>query len=157
MPIANEVSRNNAEDARVLQLRKQLRTEAHLMKRATHPFLAVVLLAFTSLASAQTETQSTTAQQETTPSAASSPHQRQTTESATTEAATARESDPASASTQHQQDTTRTRTAEGEGEDQAVKECVEELKEKNKGIPDYTARKACREHVRKQGTKSAEG
>ena len=127
------------------------------MTRATNPLLALVLMAFASLASAQTETQSTTAQQETTPSSASSPHQRQTTESSTTEAATARESDPASSSSPHQQDTTRTRTAEGEDEDQAVKECVEQLKEKNKGIPDYTARKACREHVRKQGGKSAEG
>ena len=125
------------------------------MTRATHPLLALVLLAFASLTSAQTETQATTAQQATTPSAASSPHQRQATESSTTEAATARESDPASSSTPHQQDATRTRTAEGE--DQAMKECLEQLKEKNENIPDYTARKACREHVRKQEAKSAEG
>ena len=129
------------------------------MTRATKPFLALVLTAFASLAWAQTETQSTTTPttQDTTPSAASSPHQRQTTESAAAEATTARESDPAASSSPHQQDTTRTRTAEGEGEDQAMKECIEQLKEKNKGIPDYTARKACREHVRKQGNKSAEG
>ena len=126
------------------------------MTRATTPLLAFVMTAFASLAWGQTETPSTTTQ-ESTPSAASSPHQRQTTQSTTTEAATADESSPAASSTPHQQDTARTRTAEGESEDQAIKECVEQLKEKNKGIPDYTARKACREHVRKQDGKSADG
>lgn len=46
------------------------------------------------------------------------------------------------------------RVAEGESnsqEEQKIKECMEQLKEKNKGIPEYTARKSCRDHVRKQG------
>lgn len=130
------------------------------MNRATNPILALALMSFASLAWAQTETPSNTAAQptqETTPNAASSPHQRQTTQSTADEAATQGETNPSASSSPHQQEATRTRTAEGDGETQAVTDCVEQLKEKNKGIPDYTARKACREHVRKQGDKSGEG
>jgi hypothetical protein len=99
-----------------------------------------------------TQTPQTTSQSE--PQSASSPHQRQSTTTSANEAANPSETDPSASSTQHQQETTRTRTAQGADEqDPRMKECVDRVKEKNKGIPDYTARKACREHLKDQGDK----
>lgn len=99
----------------------------------------------------------TTSQSE--PQSASSPHQRQSTATSANETENPTATNPSASSTQHQQETTRTRTAQGgEEQDPRMKECVDRVKEKNKGIPDYTARKACREHLNDQGDKnSSEG
>lgn len=95
----------------------------------------------------------------TAPQAASSPHQRESTTTSANEAANPSETDPAASSTRHQQESTRTRTAEGSDEqDPRMKECLDRVKEKNKGIPEYTARRACREHLRDEAdSNSSEG
>ncbi len=117
------------------------------MKGHSTSILALVSLAFASVAWGQTQ-----GADQTDPSAASSPHQRQSTDTQAADAPPTDDTDPSASSTQHQRETTRTAARDEEGEDARVKECVEKLKAKDKGVPDYQAKKACREHVRKQDT-----
>lgn len=114
--------------------------------------LALVSLAFASVAWGQAQ-----GAEQTDPSSASSPHQRQSTSSQASDAMTGNETDRSSNSTRHQRETTRTAAREGGGEDARVQECIDKLKAKDKGIPEYQAKKACREHVRKQGDSSSGG
>jgi hypothetical protein len=125
------------------------------MKIFLRAFLTVVSAGLATFAWAQTpETTQTQQTDETAPQAASSPHQRQSTTTTADEATNPSKTSPSASSTQHQQETTRTRTAQGDDEqDPRMKECLDRVKEKNKSIPEYTARKACREHVRSQGDK----
>jgi hypothetical protein len=127
------------------------------MKIFLRAFLTVVSAGLATFAWAQTpETTQTQQSDETAPQAASSPHQRQSTTTTADEATNPSKTSPSASSTQHQQETTRTRTAQGDDEqDPRMKECLDRVKEKNKSIPEYTARKACREHVRSQGDKQA--
>ena len=127
------------------------------MKIFLRTILTVMLSGLATFAWAQTpETTQTQQAEQTAPRAASSPHQRQSTTTTANEASNPSQTNPSASSTQHQQETTRTRTAQGDDEqDPQMKECLDRVKEKNKGIPDYTARKACREHLEDQGDKPA--
>jgi len=124
------------------------------MSRNVDRILAtLVALGMTSFAMAQSTTpQQQPSETETTPSSASSPHQRQATGMEADEAPTTSESDPEASSSRHQRETTRTRTAEAptsSSEDQMLNSCMEKLKANDPNITDYNAEKACREHARK--------
>ena len=146
--------RNNADFIRVPDVRDPERTEA-IMKIFLRAFLTILTAGLATFAGAQTpETTQTPQAGETAPQAASSPHQRQSTTTTANEATNPSKTNPSANSTQHQQEAMRTAQGDDE-EDPRMKECVDKVKEKNKGIPDYTARKACREHVKNQGDKQA--
>ena len=48
-------------------------------------------------------------------------------------------------------------SADDQEQEQKIKECVEQLKEKRKGITDYSARKACTAHVKKRANRDSAG
>jgi|ADGO01.1.fsa_nt_gi hypothetical protein len=113
-------------------------------------FVALVSFAFGSFAWAQ-------GAEPTDPASASSPHQQQTTQSHTDTAATGADTDPSASSTPHQREATRTAAREEASEEARVQECIDKLKTKDKGIPEYQAKKVCRDHVRKQASTSSGG
>lgn len=62
-----------------------------------------------------------------------------------------------SASWAQAQDSTRASTsADNQNREEKIKECVEQLKEKRDSITDYSARKACTDHVEKQANRSSD-
>src|SRR5882757_5619757 len=90
--------------------------------------------------------QSQTMPQETSPSAASSPSQREATSSSATEApATSDNTSPSAASTPHQQQATRTASK------QAMKECVAKQQSDNSGMSAADAKKACKAQMKGSG------
>lgn len=115
-----------------------------------YTFIALLSMA-TACAFAQTTTPEE--QDPTAPRAASSPHQRQTTETQATEATTNESTDPSSSSSQHQRQatestsTTETRTAE---HDRMMKECVTAQKEKDSSMSEMQAEKACADQMKTQ-------
>jgi hypothetical protein len=107
----------------------------------------LMLAALISLAPAgMVMAQSQTMPQDTSPSSASSPSQREATSSSATEAPTTNDStSPSAASTPHQQDSTRMASK------QAMKECVAKQKQDNSGITTADAKKACKQQMKGSG------
>lgn len=114
-----------------------------------NPRRTALLLVATSIASmtfavAQTSPQSDT----TSPSAASSPHQRDATSSHAPEASTANGANPTSAATPHQQQATSAsgniRTSKAERK-QAMKECVAREQADHSGMSMADAKKTCKD------------
>ena len=90
--------------------------------------------------------QSQTTPQDTSPSAASSPSQRNATSSSATEAPTSSDStSPAAASSPHQQQSTHVASK------QAMKDCVAKQKQDNSGISAADAKKACKQQMKGSG------
>jgi hypothetical protein len=90
--------------------------------------------------------QSQTMPQDTSPSSASSPSQREATSSSATEAPTTNDStSPSAASTPHQQQSTRTASK------QAMKDCIAKQKQDNQGITAADAKKACKQQMKGSG------
>jgi hypothetical protein len=107
----------------------------------------LMLAALISLAPAgMVMAQSQTMPQDTSPSSASSPSQREATSSSATEAPTTNDStSPSAASTPHQQQATRMASK------QAMKDCVAKQKQDNQGITTADAKKACKQQMKGSG------
>jgi hypothetical protein len=115
--------------------------EGRLMNTRTVALLVATSIASATLAVAQTSPQPDT----TSPNAASSPHQRDTTSSTTQapEAPTGNGANPAAASTPHQQQaTSQMGTA---GHKQAMKDCITKQQADHSGMSKADAKKACKE------------
>jgi hypothetical protein len=90
--------------------------------------------------------QSQTMPQDTSPSSASSPSQREATSSSATEAPANNDStSPSAASTPHQQQSTHMASK------QAMKDCVAKQKQDNSGITTADAKKACKQQMKGSG------
>ncbi len=112
--------------------------------RKTLMLAAIISVAPAALVMAQSQT----APQDTSPSAASSPHQRDTTSSSATESSATdntSSSNPSAASTPHQQSSTHMASR------QAMKECVAKQKQDNSGISNADAKKACKQQMKDSG------
>jgi hypothetical protein len=104
-------------------------------RTATITILVATSIASMTLAFAQTPQSDTTS-----PNAASSPHQRDTTKTNTPEAPPANGADPAAASTPHQQQMT--------SHKHAMKECVAKEQADHSGMSMANAKKACKEQLK---------
>ena len=107
----------------------------------------LMLAALISLAPAgMVMAQSQTMPQDTSPSSASSPSQREATSSSATESPTTNDStSPSAASTPHQQQSTHMASK------QAMKDCVAKQKQDNSGITTADAKKACKQQMKGSG------
>jgi len=107
----------------------------------------LMLAALISLAPAgMVMAQSQTMPQDTSPSSASSPSQREATSSSATEAPTTNDStSPSAASTPHQQQSTHMASK------QAMKDCIAKQKQDNQGITAADAKKACKQQMKGSG------
>jgi len=109
--------------------------------RRTLLLAALISMAPTALVVAQTDPQSDT----TSPSAASSPHQRDATSTPTQEASPSdntSSSNPSAASSPHQQQSTRTASKP------SMKECVAKQQADNQGMSAADAKKACKAQLK---------
>jgi hypothetical protein len=90
--------------------------------------------------------QTTPPTQDTSPSSASSPHQRDATQSNTPESTTSDGTSPAAASSPHQQQATSgsSRTASK----QSMKDCIAKQQQDNSGMSKDGARKACKAQMK---------
>ncbi|HVF18554.1 MAG TPA: hypothetical protein VNA21_16645 [Steroidobacteraceae bacterium] len=104
--------------------------------------LICITLASTSLALAQTPPADTTS-----PSSASSPHQRETTSTATKEAATPSNPAPAAASTPHQQQVTQG-ADKAKAHEKMMKDCMAKQQSTNSSMSQDAAKKACSEQMK---------
>src|SRR5260370_34608610 len=105
-------------------------------------------MARTALVLAQTHPQSA----QTSPSAASSPHQRDTTQSNTPEASptdNTRSTSPSAASTPHQQQATKDSTRMASK--QSMKECIAKQQADNSGMSKADAKKSCKAQMKGPG------
>lgn len=102
--------------------------------------LALIAASTTGLAVAQTPP----SQDETAPSAASTPHQRGTTSSNAAEAPAANGAEPSSASTPHQQEATDGR----HHHEQMMKDCMAKERASSSGMSKDQMKKACREQMK---------
>jgi hypothetical protein len=105
-------------------------------------YSAATSLALLSVAFAQTSPQSDT----TSPSAASSPHQRDATSSKTPEAPTSNGANPASASSPHQAQATG-QTGKNDAK-QTMKACVAREQADHSGVSMADAKKTCKEQLK---------
>jgi hypothetical protein len=116
--------------------------------RRTLLLAALISMAPTALVLAQTDPQSS----QTSPSAASSPHQRDTTQSNTPEASSTdntRSTSPSAASTPHQQQATKDSTRMASK--QSMKECIAKQQADNSGMSKADAKKACKAQMKGTG------
>jgi hypothetical protein len=116
--------------------------------RRTLLLTALISMAPTALVLAQTAPQS----DQTSPSAASSPHQRDATQSNTPEASSTdstSSTNPSAASTPHQQQATKDSTRMASK--QSMKECIAKQQSDNSGMSKADARKACKAQMKGSG------
>jgi hypothetical protein len=116
--------------------------------RRTLLLAALISMVPTALVVAQTDPQSDT----TSPSSASSPHQRDATSTSAPEASSTdntSSTNPSAASTPHQQDATKDRTHMASK--QSMKECIAKQQADNSGMSRADARKACKAQMKGSG------
>ena len=111
-----------------------------------------VLISMTSLAFAQAPPASST-----NPSAASSPHQRDTTSTPTKEAPTPSSPEPATASSPHQKEVIKGSAKAATGKpaskaDKMMSECVRKRQSANSSLSQDDAKKACTEQMQRKDT-----
>lgn len=108
--------------------------------------LASICLASASWVGAQTQTPA----EPTDPSAASSPHQRDTTSSSTSEAAPTEGAEPAASSTRHQRQATRdTTSAKSKSEhDKMMKDCMTAQQAKDSTMSKDEVKKTCKDQMK---------
>lgn len=110
--------------------------------RKTLMLAALISMAPAGLVMAQSQTMPN----DSSPSAASSPSQRDATSMPSTESpATSESTSPAAASSPHQQQATRTASK------QAMKDCVTKQQQDNQGISTADAKKACKQQMKGSG------
>jgi hypothetical protein len=111
------------------------------------PRRTALLIALMSMTpAAMVVAQTTPPTQDTSPSSASSPHQRDATHSNSQEATTGDGTSPSAASSPHQQQATggSTRTASK----QSMKDCIAKQQQENSGMSKEDARKACKTQMK---------
>jgi hypothetical protein len=116
--------------------------------RRTLLLAALISMAPTALVVAQTDPQS----DQTSPSAASSPHQRDATQANTQEASptdNTRSTSPSAASTPHQDQATKDSTRMASK--QSMKECIAKQQSDNSGMSKADAKKACKAQMKGSG------
>jgi hypothetical protein len=116
--------------------------------RRTLLLAALISMAPTALVVAQTEPQS----EPTSPSSASSPHQRDATQTNTPEASTTdntSSTSPSAASTPHQQQATKDSTRMASKA--SMKECIAKQQQDNSGMTKADAKKACKAQMKGSG------
>jgi hypothetical protein len=109
--------------------------------RRTLLLAALISMAPTALVVAQTDPQTDT----TSPSSASSPHQRDSTSSSTPEASSTdntSSTNPSAASTPHQQQSTHMASK------QSMKDCIAKQQSDNQGMSKADAKKACKAQLK---------
>jgi hypothetical protein len=114
---------------------QNIQGERFMSSRRTATILVATSIASMTLAFAQTPQSDTTS-----PNAASSPHQRDTTQANTPEAPAASGSDPSAASTPHQQQMT--------SHKRAMKDCVTKEQAEHTGMSMANAKKACKQQLK---------
>jgi hypothetical protein len=120
------------------------------MNTRTAALLVATSIASITLAVAQTSPQPDT----TSPSAASSPHQRDTTQTQAPEAPSGNGANPAAASTPHQQQTTSAGSQMSKaGHRQAMKDCITKEQADHTGMSMADAKKACKEQFKANAQK----
>jgi hypothetical protein len=107
-------------------------------------YSAAASVALVTLAVAQTTPQPDT----TSPSAASSPHQRDATSAQTPETPANSGSNPAAASSPHQAQVTTGTQADKSDAKQAMKACVTQKQADNTGMSAMDAKKSCKEQLK---------
>jgi hypothetical protein len=115
--------------------------EGTMMTLHQSALMALIAITPVGLAMAQT----TPPQDETSPSAASSPHQREATQSNTPEATTTNGSDPAAASTPHQRQATADTKASHK---QMMKDCIARERANDSSLSKDQAKKTCKEQMK---------
>jgi hypothetical protein len=115
--------------------------------RRTILIAALISMAPAALVMAQTDPQTGPQTDRSSPSAASSPHQRDTTSMQTPEASSAdgtssSSTSPSAASSTHQRDTTRMASK------QSMKDCIAKQKSDNSGMSTADAKKACKSQMK---------
>ena len=116
--------------------------------RRTLLLAALISMAPTALVVAQTDPQSNT----TSPSSASSPHQRDATSTNAPEASSTdntRSTNPSAASTPHQQQSTKDTTHMASK--QSMKDCIAKQQADNSGMSKADAKKACKVQMKGSG------
>ena len=108
--------------------------------RVTPMLAAVAALSLGPLALAQTSPQTDS----TSPSAASSPHQRESTSSSSSESMTGGDTSPAAASSPHQQEAISSNENGQSGHKESMKDCMAKQRAGNSSMSKDDARKACR-------------
>ena len=130
----------------------------HLLKKLAFVSIAsaAAACAFAQTPPAQSDTnaQSTTTAEsdKTAPQAASSPHQRQTTETAAAEANTNSESEPSSSSSPHQRGATKTANAKGAQHEEMLNNCISEHQKAHANATKDQAKRACMDQMKKAET-----
>ena len=114
------------------------------MRSQRMAFLALISMAATGLAFAQTPP----AQDQSSPSSASSPAQRDTTSSSATEAPATNGADPSAASSPHQQQATEGSAGGKAKHDQMMKDCVAKQQTTDASISKDQAKKACTDQMK---------
>ena len=118
-----------------------------------HRTALIALIAITPVGFAMAQT--TPPQDETSPSAASSPHQRDTTQSNTQEAPATTSSDPAAASTPHQRQATADSTADSTASHKKMmKDCIAKERANDSSLSKDQAKKACKEQMKQHSDSS---
>jgi hypothetical protein len=106
--------------------------------RKTALLIALICMSPAGMVAAQTEP----SQQNTSPSSASSPSQREATKSNSSEAATNDNTNPSAASSPHQQQALHTASK------QSMKHCIAKQQQENSGMSAADARKACKAQMK---------
>ena len=114
-------------------------------------FLALVSLAATGLAFAQTPP----AQDQSSPSSASSPSQRETTSSSASEAPATSGAEPSDASSPHQQQATEGGAAGKAKHEQMMKDCVAKQQASDTSLSKDQAKKTCMDQMKSMHTNQA--
>jgi hypothetical protein len=122
----------------------------NMTRYSTASLLAIIAMACASFASAENPPASDQQKaDQTDPSAASSPHQRQTTKEEASEAQSPTDTSPAASSTKHQQETTGVRTARTKAEkDQMMKDCMKQAQARDSSMTQDQAKKACKDQMK---------
>ncbi len=117
--------------------------------RVTPMLAAVAALSLGSLTLAQTSPQTDS----TSPSAASSPHQRNSTSSNTSESMTGGDTSPAAASSPHQQEAISGNENGKSGHKQTLKDCMAKQQASNSSMSKDDARKACQDKMQSNSSR----
>ena len=118
--------------------------------RVTPMLAAAGALSLGSLALAQTTSPQTDS---TSPAAASSPHQRDSTSSNTNESMTGGDTSPAAASSPHQRETVSGNEGGKSGHKMTMKDCMTKQQASNSSMSKDDARKACQDKMQSNSSR----
>jgi hypothetical protein len=118
-----------------------------------HPLKKLFLVSLASVATTGAFAQTTPAESDkTAPQAASSPHQRQTTETSAAEQPANQDTQPSSSSSPHQRQTTETANAKGAQHDQMMNDCISKQQKADSNVSKDQAKRTCMDQMKKAET-----